>query len=529
MRALDWYTGQVWLHRFLIELAAQVTALSQFNRAINAAQRMEAAFVERGAAMLSQAIDPAAGYGVAETDGARRTREAQVEIQSVSLRPEAQEPLTDVLEALFHFDPFANLAGFTFRSEGLDSYRSMLRTAFPSREAAVNATFESLNAMLEVERADIRSSIGVIGDAVLSFLESLVIIAVSTLGVGLIIAAIVTRSVTAPLTYLSMALQRVRGGDLSVSVDPDRSYRETAQMAQAFNAMAEDLRTSRQKIDESQRMMEARVADRTRQLEQAQAQLVHAEKLRALGDLVAGVAHELNNPLTSVLGYADLIALDDKLPEEVQRDVAIIVHEAELARRIVQNLLLFARQPAHEWDWGDLNAALEQTLNLRRYHLQTRGLEVVTALDPELPAVRRDLYQLQQVFLNLINNAFQALSGRSGRLEIRTSQRDRHAHGEFLGSGPGIAAENLHRIFDPFFTTKALGEGTGLGLSISYGIVQQHRGTITARKRPEGGAASLIELPLQGPEEEAPAALSGAGVAASAAASTSPSASDQQT
>jgi C4-dicarboxylate-specific signal transduction histidine kinase len=238
------------------------------------------------------------------------------------------------------------------------------------------------------------------------------------------------------------------------------------------------------------------VKDRTRQLRETQAQLVQSERLSAIGELVAGVAHELNNPLTSILGYAQLLESEPDLPAEVQRQLAVIVQEADRSRRIVQSLLTFARREPREWSLVDVNAAVEQALALLRHEMTRGGAEAVIHLEPHLPRVRGDVHELQQVFLNIINNALHAMRGRNpAQLEITTRQRGGRVIIEFADTGPGIAPEHLHRVFDPFFTTKKIGEGTGLGLAISYGTVRDHGGTITGVNRTRGGACFTVELP----------------------------------
>src|SRR5262249_51657709 len=221
------------------------------------------------------------------------------------------------------------------------------------------------------------------------------------------------------------------------------------------------------------------LAGRVRQLQETQAQLVQAGKLSAVGQLVSGVAHELNNPLSVVIGYGQLLK-GKVLPPELRGPIDLIVAQGERMAKIVQGLLLFSRQRKPERVPVDLPAVIEQTVALRTTRLRLSGIRVVTDYAPDLPPAEGDVHQLQQVFLNLLLNAEHAIlaAGRGDTIRVRACARveggRRWVVVEFEDNGPGISAEVMPRIFEPFFTTKKVGEGTGLGLSVSYGIVQQH-------------------------------------------------------
>ena len=227
-----------------------------------------------------------------------------------------------------------------------------------------------------------------------------------------------------------------------------------------------------------------------------QAKLMHAEKMAAVGQLVSGVAHEVNNPLTAILGFADLLMDNSDLPEIVRRDLRVILQEAQRTKQIVQNLLSFARQMPPQRAPVQLNAILRRTIQLRAYDFHSHGVEIIEQLDESLPDVIGDSQQLQQVFLNIVNNAYDAVreTGRVPRVEIMTARRGQFVEVWFRDNGHGISYPE--KIFDPFFTTKEVGKGTGLGLSICYGIVREHGGEILCQNNADGpGATFIVRLP----------------------------------
>jgi len=229
-------------------------------------------------------------------------------------------------------------------------------------------------------------------------------------------------------------------------------------------------------------------------------QLIQSEKLSAIGELISGIAHELNNPLTGVMGYSQLLQLRKDLDDRARESLLKINNLALRCQKIVQNLLSFARKQKPERTWSDVNEILGRTVELRSYEMQVNNIIIEQRLDPTLPKTVADAHQLQQVFLNVITNAEQAMLEHraEGRLVIRT--RAERAKGcivvEIIDDGPGIPEAHLNKIFDPFFTTKEVGKGTGLGLSLSYGIIKEHGGNIYARSRVDEGATFVIEIPI---------------------------------
>jgi len=229
-------------------------------------------------------------------------------------------------------------------------------------------------------------------------------------------------------------------------------------------------------------------------LRKTQEQLLQSEKMSAVGQLIAGVAHELNNPLTAILGYAQLLE-SESLNSRAQDYIGKLFKQAQRTHRVVQNLLSFARQRKPQREDVDIRKVLDETLALRDYDLKINNIHVTLESPSEPATVVADAHQIEQVFLNIINNAVDAIleTGRSGKLKIRVYSQNGNICTQFADDGAGI--KDPKRIFDPFYTTKGVGKGTGLGLSICYGIVKEHGGDITANNAPEGGAVVEVKLP----------------------------------
>jgi len=228
-----------------------------------------------------------------------------------------------------------------------------------------------------------------------------------------------------------------------------------------------------------------------------QAKLMQTEKMAALGQLVSGVAHEVNNPLAAIVGFTDLLLENPGVPETAKEELRVILQEAQRTRAIVQNLLSFARQMPAQREPVQVNSILRQTLKLRAYDFSNHGVELHENYAEDLPLALGDSHQMQQAFLNILNNAYDAVqeTRRPGRIEVTTLHEKGHLEIRFRDNGPGISHPD--RIFDPFFTTKEVGKGTGLGLSICYGIVRAHQGEIVARNNPDGaGCTFTVRFPV---------------------------------
>jgi two-component system NtrC family sensor kinase len=226
-----------------------------------------------------------------------------------------------------------------------------------------------------------------------------------------------------------------------------------------------------------------------------QSHLVQREKLASLGQLVAGAAHEIDHPLNAIMGYSEKLWSNQRLTGEQDTLVRKIVHHSQRTRDLISNLLSFAQQSSGEKMMVDLTALLQRSVHMQELQRHDQKIRIETSLEPNLPRVWGDGHQLFQVFVQIVENALDALEEAGGGL-LRVSA---HAQGadvvvHFSDSGPGI--KEPHRVFDPFYTTKPIGKGTGLGLSAAYGVVQDHRGQITCQNNPEGGATFMLRLPV---------------------------------
>lgn len=287
---------------------------------------------------------------------------------------------------------------------------------------------------------------------------------------AIIIAFFLMKSLTKPLNELLLATRRIANGYLDHRIML-KSKDEFEELANSFNRMTEDLKKS-------------------------QTQLIQSAKLAAIGELASNIAHEINNPLTSILGYAGLIKAEID-PNARMEDLEIIEKEALRAREIIKNLLDFARQTPLKIEEADINNVLKTVLSLTRSQAKASNIEVIEDLKEGLPKISIDINQIKQVFINIINNAVSAMPG-GGKLTISTDTDDGRGFIKvsFKDTGVGISEENLTRIFEPFFTTKDATSGTGLGLSISYGIVERHGGKIEVESKVGVGSIFTVKLPV---------------------------------
>jgi two-component system NtrC family sensor kinase len=329
---------------------------------------------------------------------------------------------------------------------------------------------------------------------------------------AVLVSLLVQRVVYRPLGDLKSGAERLAQGDLEQPI-PVRSEDELGQLADAFNSMTRALRKSRAELQEWGHTLEQKVEEATRELHLAQAEAARGEKLASVGLLAAGIAHELNNPLTGVLTFSHLVRkqLPDDSPEA--EDLDLVIKETKRCATIIRRLLDFAREKTPEKRYADLNELIRRTVELMAQPANVADIDIEMDLDESLPTVWIDENLIEQVVMNMLVNAQHAIES-EGKITVRTTVRENYvrAHGSgepasmvevtITDSGCGIPPENLQRIFDPFFTTKGVGKGTGLGLSVSHGTIEAHGGTIEVNSEVGVGTEFRIYLPLGGAHAE---------------------------
>lgn len=339
--------------------------------------------------------------------------------------------------------------------------------------------------MLEAPYKDLRRRV------VVTFLS----IAGATI-IGLSIVIIVaTSSITRPLQDLLRATEKVAEGDLTYRVT-SKTEDEVGRLADSFNEMTAELEKATRGYETLTRTLEDKVRERTRQLEEAQDQLIQTEKLSSLGKLAAGIAHEINNPLTSILINSHLLAERLEGREDLEENLNLVIDETTRCGGIVRGLLEFSRQTPPEKRPADINKVVEETMLLVKSNVLARNVKIEKHLQSNLPNIMVDANKMKQVFTNIILNAIDAMPD-GGDLDVTTrlSREGSTVEVGFRDTGIGMSKGALDKIFDPFFTTKGV-KGTGLGLSISYGIVEQHGGSIAVESEPGEGTAVVVRLPV---------------------------------
>jgi len=318
--------------------------------------------------------------------------------------------------------------------------------------------------------------------------------AVAILGVilALLIVVFVTSRITKPLKSLVFATEKIAQGDLAHEV-PGESGDELGNLATSFNKMTKALKSSNEEIIKRSNELERA----NRELKETQAQLIQTEKLSSLGRLAAGVAHELNNPLTGVMTFSHLLLKNAK-DEADRKDLEVIVRETTRCREIIKGILDFARETPPQRKPCQVNDVIEKALSILEHQSLFHNIQIERNLNEKLPQIWIDENQIEQVLMNMALNAAEAMNGQ-GILAISSSlnQRDDCVEILVVDTGTGISRENLNKIFDPFFTTKDPQKGTGLGLSVSYGIIQKHHGEILVESEVGKGTTFTIKLPVE--------------------------------
>ncbi len=327
---------------------------------------------------------------------------------------------------------------------------------------------------------------------------------------SLFVSFFVHRIVYVPLRDLESGADRLASGNLQQPI-PVRSMDEFGQLAISFNAMTNALSKSQNELQEWGQTLENKVQEKTKELQAAEAESVHREKLASVGLLAAGIAHELNNPLTGVLTFSTLVR--EKMAEGSREaeDLDLVIRETNRCATIIRRLLDFAREKTPEKKFANLNTIIEDTEQFMRRPAYFDDIEITMDLDLDLPQIWLDEDLIKQVIMNILVNAQQAIEG-SGRITIR-SRVVPEATSPELSPGPmveisitdtgcGISDKDQQRIFDPFFTSKGVGQGTGLGLSVSHGIVRAHGGTIEVDSKVGEGSTFRIYLPLETQDTE---------------------------
>jgi signal transduction histidine kinase len=318
-----------------------------------------------------------------------------------------------------------------------------------------------------------------------SLMRNLILVSLVLLLSAAVLGVWLSRGITRNLERLTATAREVGHGRFDVKVDVE-SRDEIGTLASSFNEMASELNA------------------REKALLAAQAQLIQSEKLAAFGQLGAGIAHEVKNPLAGILGYVQLSLRKVEPESPIHNNLKVIEKETRRCKTIIDNLLKFARQEKVAHEPIEVNRVAEDTAALVDHQLGMHQVRLEKALAESLPRVLGNANQLQQVLLNIILNAEQAMEGKPGTIRIETAgQEDGRVEIRVRDTGPGIPKEIQARLFEPFFTTKPAGKGTGLGLSVTYGIVKDHKGEILVESEPGQGATFIIRLPAVQPGESA--------------------------
>jgi len=313
--------------------------------------------------------------------------------------------------------------------------------------------------------------------------------------VSMLLSLFAQKLVNNPIQDLLRHTQQVAEGRLDSTIQATTKD-ELGELAVSFNMMTTSLKKAHDELAEWNRTLEEKIVERTLENKQMQAQLARSDKLSSLGQMAAGIAHEINNPMTGILLYANLIANDKSFAPSLDDDIRIVITETERCAAIVKKLLDFSRTTKPENRWSSLNQIIEASLSLLEHQTLFQNITIERNLRQNLPDIFGDAWQLEQVFINIILNAAQSIA-EAGSISITTGLTgdSKFIFAEIVDNGCGICPDELNKIFDPFFTTKQ-DSGTGLGLSVSYGIINNHGGNINVSSAVGRGTSISVMLPL---------------------------------
>jgi two-component system NtrC family sensor kinase len=320
--------------------------------------------------------------------------------------------------------------------------------------------------------------------------------------ISLSLCIILYKFVSKPVSLLDEGMHKLAKGELDHVIEI-HSKDEMGLLANTFNTMASDIKRYKDNMENWTRALEEEIQKKTSEIMKAHDQLINAEKLASLGRMAAGVAHELNSPLTGIVTFAHLM-LKRIPPENTQdiEDLEVIIEQAERCSKIIKSLLGFSRKTSAEKVFVNINSLTENTISMVRNQAKFHNIKFNLNFDESIPQIPTDPNQLQQVFINLLINAADAMNERgqvtvATRVSSDTASGKKYVEVEFTDTGPGIPEEHLGRVFEPFFTTKPVGKGTGLGLAVSYGIIKKHGGNVFVRSEMGKGASFFVRLPVE--------------------------------
>ncbi len=341
---------------------------------------------------------------------------------------------------------------------------------------------------------DIGMSLADVDSEIIDAQNRMVIFAIiAFLVISVTISISISRYVTRPVRELVKGTQKVAEGDLDYSISI-KGEDEIAQLASSFRQMTLDLKKADDKLLDWGKTLEQKVQERTEELRKTENQLIQSDKVASLGKLAAGVAHEINSPLTGVLTYSSLLLKTKKEGDPEREDLEVIVNETNRCKKIVRGLLDYARQTAPQKTSCDINELLDKSLDLISHQATLQNVKIERKFRPDLPKIMIDVGQIQQVFINILLNAIEAML-QGGTLTVSSGLDGEMVALRFADTGVGIPEDILHKILDPFFTTKEQGKGTGLGLSVSYGIIERHRGKLQVKSKVGEGTTFTVKLP----------------------------------